>query len=60
MSVLRGIGVGRGAAVGPVAVARPAPALPAEERTDPEVADAVVADALAAIEAVADALDQHA
>jgi len=60
VSVLRGIGVGRGAAVGPVAVARPAPALPAEERTDPEVADAVVADALAAIEAVADALDQHA
>jgi phosphotransferase system enzyme I (PtsI) len=55
--ILRGIGVGRGAAVGPVAVARPAPEIP-EERVDD--ADAAAAAALGALSDVAEALEGHA
>jgi len=56
--VLRGIGVGRGAAVGPVVLARAVPELPADERRgDPDVA---VGSAHRALAGVADVLAEQA
>lgn len=48
---LTGIGVGRGSAVGPLAVMAPPPALPADEPSpeDPAAAEAAVRDALAEV-----------
>lgn len=50
-TVLSGVGVGRGAVVGPVAKVRPAPAAPADEPapTDPAAAKARVEEAFAAV-----------